>query len=97
MKQIEIDGHIGNWFNKRDSLKEAQSNLERAQIHFRAATEQCAKALMPRDARKEERYIFPTTDGRGIVAYLEPVEEISVPGGEIIHSLKPTCLEHKFR
>ena len=96
MKQIEIDSHIGNWFSCLKSLEDAKAELSRAIMHFDAATEQCARALLPTNVSQEERWIFPTTDGRAVAAFLWKKTSYSTDGTEHVEWV-PTVIEHTFK
>ena len=97
MKQIEIDSHIENWYNKFELLKIAESALRQAQNSFDEATRSCASKLVPQSSTPEQRWILPSTGGRMVVCYMKPITEYPAEGnGKCNVRYEPTCEAFKI-
>lgn len=83
MKQLEIDGEIQRWFEARERQLAASRELNSANVNLLNITETVAKRLMPSDAIEGEIYIFPSTDGKAVRAFLKPKTTYEVGGGAV--------------
>lgn len=95
MKQLEIDSEIHKWFAARDRKITAERELSSADCHLVNTTESVAKRLMPQDAKQGEIYIFPSTDGKAVRAFLKQKTAYVVGGGEQ-HTLEVVVEPHDF-
>ncbi len=97
MKQLELDSIIGGWYRAKDAAKDTARAAETAQTRFINETLNVAKRLLPEKADPSERWIFPSTDGHIVVAFLKKKISYGVPSGEEHISYEPTVEEHPVR
>lgn len=101
MNQIEIDGLIESWLNARDRAEDLRRQASRAETDVSNETIRLAKSLLPEGAKPLEKYIYSTTDGKMIVAFLKSMNvhkverRIEGSGGATSTIFEPTVEEHK--
>lgn len=101
MKQIEIDSGAAGWFRLRDDAKSTRRAAARAETDHLNLTTRLAKKLLPKNPKPGERYIFPTTGGKAIVAFLKPrmSRPVDFPVAEIgteTDRFEPAVEEHNL-